>query len=547
MAPRSLFHCPNEVQLACIKLLALPDLAAVSIVSQSLRRLSFPLLYTHIQMEWSPGHRPTLMFLLRSLLENPQLCSHVISLKFNGQSSITESGMPKVLPRIVALPGMELSQAITRTGVPQDVADSWTSKTQAGVPDAVVALVVSMLPNLASLSLQTNWSVESHYLGHVLRLALCTSRRDTIQHELPIFQALRNVSVEQRSPLDERPDKSSADMLALFYLPNIQTLSVSIDNPVRFAWPSKQPPVPSKLTSLRLERLRECYLEPVLSALTNLQTLRYDWFHRGDIDREVSDNVVRLGLMASPMAKHKTLRNLEITGLTIPGFRYGSWDDLSFALQGSLTELSQVPQLESLTIPWVFIGGLDLQFSPGRIGSALPPSLEYLALSPDMVDDGRREWIDEDIISAIKAELESGAMAHLRNLKTTSFQKHIFTDQAIQTNEAEIQRLNTRFGLEVMLPRLQNVDRGKTKLCVISIANGRADYIVIDPKDGDMRGWLNGGPSSSKENVWLFSEHPEIFNGSIGPGVDLWLANVDGDSFDDYTQLESAEAKNGIQ
>ncbi|KAJ3532877.1 hypothetical protein NM208_g8241 [Fusarium decemcellulare] len=460
MAPRSLSHCPNEVQLACIKLLALPNLAAVSMVSQSLRRLSFPLLYAHIQMEWSPGHHPRLMLLLRSLLESPQLCSHVLSLKLDGQSSITESGTPKELPRIVALPGMELSQAITRTGVPQDVADSWTSKTQEGVPDAVVALVVSMLPNLASLSLQTNWSVESHYLGHVLRSVLCTSGPDTIQHELPTFQALRNVSVEQRSPLDERPDyKNSADMLALFYLPNIQTLSVSIDNPVRFAWPSEQPPVPSKLTSLRLERLRECYLEPVLSALTNLQTLRYDWFHRGDIDREISDNVVRLGLMASPMAKHKTLRNLEITGLTMPEFRHGSWDDLSFALQGSLTALSQVPQLESLTIPWVFIGGLDLQFSPGRIGSALPPSLEYLALSPDMVDDGRREWIDEDIISAIKAELESGAMAHLRNLKTISFQKFIFTDQAIQTNEAEIQRLNARFGLEVMLPRSRNVKR----------------------------------------------------------------------------------------
>ncbi|KAJ3467994.1 hypothetical protein MRS44_005558 [Fusarium solani] len=101
--------------------------------------------------------------------------------------------------------------------------------------------------------------------------------------------------------------------------------------------------------------------------------------------------------------------------------------------------------------------------------------------------------------------------------------------------------------------------------------NGRADYIVIDPKDGGMRGWLNGGPSGN-EYGWNFAEQGRIFEGGIGPGANVRLADVDGDGFDDYiylhpggrttiyrnkwnkespmdswVRMESAEAKKGIQ
>ncbi|RSL78301.1 hypothetical protein CEP51_008323 [Fusarium floridanum] len=101
--------------------------------------------------------------------------------------------------------------------------------------------------------------------------------------------------------------------------------------------------------------------------------------------------------------------------------------------------------------------------------------------------------------------------------------------------------------------------------------NGRADYIIIDPKDGGMRGWLNGGPSSN-EYGWNFAEQGRIFQGGIGPGANVRLADVDGDGFDDYiylhpggrttiyrnkwnkgspmdswVRMESQEAKNGIQ
>ncbi|KAH7114166.1 SGNH hydrolase-type esterase domain-containing protein [Dactylonectria estremocensis] len=101
--------------------------------------------------------------------------------------------------------------------------------------------------------------------------------------------------------------------------------------------------------------------------------------------------------------------------------------------------------------------------------------------------------------------------------------------------------------------------------------NGRDDYIVIDPLDGGMRGWLNGGPGDN-EYGWNFLPQGRIFQGGIGPGANVRLADVDGDGFDDYiylhpggrttiyrnkwnkespmdswVRMESMEAKHGIQ
>ncbi|KAH6892866.1 hypothetical protein B0T10DRAFT_591579, partial [Thelonectria olida] len=251
-----------------------------------------------IQMEWTLDHHPPILLLLRSLPENPELCSHVRSLRLDGRIFMTKSGgseTPDALPRTVSLPFLELSQAITRTGVSQDVADSWKRKTQLGVANAVIALLMSILPNLASLSLQSNWTIESHYLGHRFRLALCNPRRDGFQHQLPTFQALTTVETASKRTNNQNP----ADILALLNLPNIQTLSASINNPIHFAWPSEHPPAPLTLTSLELHRIREDCIGPVLSGLTSLQTLRYGCFYQSDIDEEVSDEITKLDIIAS--------------------------------------------------------------------------------------------------------------------------------------------------------------------------------------------------------------------------------------------------------
>ncbi|KAM6512104.1 hypothetical protein FALCPG4_017087 [Fusarium falciforme] len=449
MIARSLSDWPHEVQLAVIESLAPPDLVALAMASQGLGQLASPLLYTHIRMEWTLSHHPPIFLLLRSLLENPELCSHVRSLNLDG----IRCELPDVLPNIVALPLLELSQAITRTGVSKDVAESWESKTQIGVADAVVALLVSMLPNLASLSLQANWNTESHFLGHLFRSALCSPHRDGFQHQLPTFKALKKVSLGQRNRTNEHTDdQNSADMLALLYLPNIQTLSASIDNPIDFTWPSENPPAPSALTWLKLHRMRECRLAPVLSCLTNLQALRYAWFYESDIDEEVSDDVVRLDMMGSAMAKCKTLIDLEITALTLPAYRNGEYERPDVTLHGSLAELSQLPQLKRLTVPWVFLAGMTMPSSPSGIGSALPRSLEHLTVTADLAGtDLSGEWEDETMISVVEAELESGVLSTLQSLKTIHLPSLIFTDEVLRASEAELKRMSARFGLQLTI------------------------------------------------------------------------------------------------
>ncbi|RSL78310.1 hypothetical protein CEP51_008325 [Fusarium floridanum] len=449
MIAKSLPDCPHEVQLAVIESLALPDLAALTLTSHGLGQLASPLLYAHIRMEWTLSCHPPVFLLLRSLLENTKLCTHVQSLNLAG----IRCKLPNTLPNVVALPQLELSQAISRTGVSKDVAESWEKKIQIRVPDAVVALLVSMLPNLASLLLQANWNTESHFLGHLFRSALCSPRRDGLQHPLPTFQALKKVSLGRRNRTNEHTDdQNSADMLALLYLPNIQSLSASIDNPIDFTWPSQSPPTPSALTRLKLHRMREYGLTRVLHRLTNLQTLRYAWFYQSDIDEEVSDKVVRLDMMGSAMAQCEALIDLEITALTLPAHRYGEFELPDVTLHGSLAELSQLPQLKRLKVPWVFLAGMTMPSSPSSIGTALPRSLEHLTITRDLAGtDLSGEWEDQAMISVVEAELESGVFSTLQNLKTIHLPSLIFTDEVLQASEAELRRMSARFSIQLTI------------------------------------------------------------------------------------------------
>jgi hypothetical protein len=70
--------------------------------------------------------------------------------------------------------------------------------------------------------------------------------------------------------------RNIADALALFYLPSIETLSVSIDNPTVFPWPFSSLPSPTTLESLEIFRLLESRLAPILSVTNNLKKLRYN-------------------------------------------------------------------------------------------------------------------------------------------------------------------------------------------------------------------------------------------------------------------------------
>ncbi|KAF4339289.1 hypothetical protein FBEOM_6825 [Fusarium beomiforme] len=463
MAPLSLLDCPQEVQLSIAEL-PHSDLANLSMSCRALHRIAEPLVYSLVRFMWIRKSYPPItkmLHLLRTLLAKPNLRPLVRNADFEGYGFITKRRNPPTV--IPALPASQLYAAIKRTGVSQLVADDWKNKVQSGSPEATVAVLISLLPNLERLCLYPGWTHDTEYLGAMLRAALCDRPQHKEQTDLPSFLSLKHVSLtlmtDEERILDPR---NTADALALFYLPNIETLSVSIDNPTNFFWPSSSPPSPTSLKSLEVFRLRESRLAPILSTTANLNKFQYNWLYRPDIDYEVSKEVVMLDTMAEALLQVKdSLEELAITAETFPSFSQGLYEPPDVIFRGSLIKLCDMDKLKTLRVPWSFLIGRYGFSSPGHLGAAIPPNLEHLALGGELMlsgDDDPEDCSDELMVEAFEKELESGALSHVKTLKSVCLPGSMYADGMPEACEEKMRVLEARFGLSLSYDRYDNVE-----------------------------------------------------------------------------------------
>jgi hypothetical protein len=465
MAPISFLDCPQEVQLNITEFISQTDLAKLSMACRALYSLTKPLIYSSVKFEWAREFHPPitqLLQLLRTLLEGPDLCPLIRHADFEGYGYIDEISWyrsdwteetPDPPPVIPELPTSKLSGAIGKTGVSKTIADQWNDKVQSGSPEASAAVLVSLLPNLERLCLSSNWTNDTHFLGSMLRTALCEMPQRVSKAGLPSFTSLKRVSLAQMFDEENHLDPSNtADALALFYLPNIEALSISVDNPTSFSWPSPSPPTPTSLKSLELFRLRESRLAPVLSATTNLKKLRYNWLYRPDLDEEVSKEVVTLDIMAEALLEAKdSLEELEIKAESLPALSHGEYEPPGVTFHGSIIQLREMHKLRTLHIPWTFLTGIKgFSTGPGLIGAAVPPNVEHLAL------DGYFTWSEHDdyeddpdklMVEAFAKELESGALLHAKSLKSVCLPGSIYLIGMSDVCEKKMRVLEDRFGL----------------------------------------------------------------------------------------------------
>jgi hypothetical protein len=153
-------------------------------------------------------------------------------------------------------------------------ADLWIQNVCSGSIDALVVLLIAQLRNLSHLYLARDFTRQSTLLGMVLRSVLCEAGN---HYNLPEFQNLRDVSYVIPDGEDEVRDrklKSTADILPLFYLPNLERLSASIENQAQFSWPISNKPMPANLKSLELTHVGEKYLGELLSVTLDLRALK---------------------------------------------------------------------------------------------------------------------------------------------------------------------------------------------------------------------------------------------------------------------------------
>jgi hypothetical protein len=243
----------------------------------------------------------------------------------------------------------------------------------------------------------------------VLRSALC----DSVDRGLPTFERLQDVSFNLRPDCSrENGIRNTADVLPFFYLLTVQHISVSIDNPVTFAWPTKHTPTPSRLASLNLSFIREDYLGHVLSATTGLKTLRWKWYYRENfpdqfrqwiMDRFGKD-VIDLNQIGAAMLHFRdTLTDLTISAACDMSQAQPATPPLT--IKGSLNDIVNLNALERFEAPLPFLMG----FSPDAawpLEQVIPGNIKFLTITNDLWLQEENEMHDVTLLSAIRSWLE---------------------------------------------------------------------------------------------------------------------------------------------
>ena len=266
--------CPNEIQLSILGLLSSADLLSMCMIGKQLHDLPESLLYSAVDMKWTKEYIPPITLLLRSILDRPELGYHVHTLHLDGGEFKTCIEMDDPLHQI-PVAALQIDKALVmvqHNRVPRHKAKFWMAELQSGTMEAIVAVLLSILPNLRTLHLEPNFTVKTTFLVIMLRSALCKLSED---HSASRFQNLNCVTFDSKAHLNcPRVNKNTADVLPFFYLPKIQHLIISIDNTTEFVW-AVDTPHPSSLRYLKLYKLREMHLEPLLLTLSGLQSLHW--------------------------------------------------------------------------------------------------------------------------------------------------------------------------------------------------------------------------------------------------------------------------------
>jgi hypothetical protein len=373
----SLADCPDELLLSVISCLSQADLGTICLVNRHLRALAEPYLYADVRLTWkrSPPHPITL--LLRSILRRPQLAAHIRAVSLLG-ASVFEGPVPKL--RISESEMRESMIFVADTRVPYR--EDWLDGLWDGTTDAYVAVLLSQPLRLTSLVIGHDYFKESRLVGSVLRSTLTDLSGD---YGLRLdFENLKRVSLERYTdPTQDLRTRNTADVLPLFYLPSIQYISASMDNPDGpFTWPAPNPPSSSSLRSLKLTSTREPFLDPLLSVTDQLQTFYWRWFYDPNLNDRAYTNTIELTQFTTALSH---VRNILTELIVVAECELSDIEYPLLHLGGSLTGIKDFNKLTKLTVPVTLLVGFSATDTAAeQLEASLPPNLVFLNLTDDL-------------------------------------------------------------------------------------------------------------------------------------------------------------------
>ncbi|KAF2150902.1 hypothetical protein K461DRAFT_280934 [Myriangium duriaei CBS 260.36] len=359
-----------------LQLLAPSDLHALSLVNKTCYAEIEPFLYSKIKWTWVLDRPPPIEPFLRTILQRPELALHVRDFALVGGKSFVYE-----LPQICSN-GIDLDQALRPfEAMPMSFIDQWRQGLQRGEMDAFVTLLLCKLHRLDQFTLH-NSSLGADLQAMLLRLVLCKDS-EVSRCGWPISHHLRRIShTSNGDPQVPMLGEHTENVLAYFYLPQLEELSVSLWNPASIVWPTIKPDA-STLRSLQVTRIREKPLADLLLATPKLERLQWEWHYDPDEEHAANSPSVKLDELASAiMPIRDSLIELSIEASTYTGSAYMSAPELDFT--GSPQGFTKLCRLEKLCIPLVFL----VTFRPTntiRLEDVLPESMRSLTMNDDLI------------------------------------------------------------------------------------------------------------------------------------------------------------------
>lgn len=375
-----------DILLLVLELQSPAEWRTLCLVNRQFRAIAERLLYSKIQWSWrNHENPPPIVPFLWTIISRPELAAHIRKIQLEGRylSNYGSSSSIASIP----VSGAALDKGIEfiqRTGVPYS--DFWIQQLRKSVLDALMALLLAQLPNLRQLDLGPVFLQRSTLIGMVLSSAVC----EPGVYQLPDFPHLMDVSVLSRFGWDRAREKekiqNTPDFLPLFYLPNLERMSVSIRSSTTFKWPIACLPDPSRLKSLELSSIREAHLIDILSVTKSLEKLSWMWYYdfglSYGVDGLFNQPIVNLDQIGSALSQiPPSLKELNISAEVGMGGNDSWYPGVS--IKGSLHQLADLDHVKRLKIPLAFLVGFA-QDTSKTLQDKMPKNLEFLTLTYDL-------------------------------------------------------------------------------------------------------------------------------------------------------------------
>lgn len=380
----SLTDLPPELLLSILGNTSRKDRLHASLTCKELHQVANSLFYAKISLDWSspwetsPNSVP---FLLRSLVERPQLGSPVKELHLSGRNFTRRLAWDTLTP-LIFVDVLELDKVDSIIyGFQILHAQEWAEQVAQGNMDALVTLLLSFLPNVTRLRILSNFAKITRILALTLLSDIKASCNSSVV--LPMLYSLESVSVSRhRHRSGDVKEDNTAEILLWFYLPNIRFLELSIDNPKTFAWPLDYAPCPSSLRSLTLTILREPHAERVFAVCTGLTRLNWTLEYKVEY-LDISEPTFYLdGVTTALRPLQESLEDLTLTTAIEMGV-----SDIELPkvyIQGSLA-IAHFPAMRKFSLSWPLAMGLEPN-PERRLSDSIPQNVQEMTITTDGFD-----------------------------------------------------------------------------------------------------------------------------------------------------------------